>query len=302
MSFAGEVKQELCRSPLTQRCCARAEIYGILLYCNTFTAEEIRVVTESDALLSRLPALLQKAFGVQVQTAPKGAGKRSFLLRDTQLLRMLRETFGVERAAVAHHINFAVLEESCCRGAFLRGAFLAGGAVTDPRKDYHLELATSHYFVSREIPALMREEGFSPKSARRGSNYLTYFKRSDAIEDFLTRIGAPLSAMELMNAKLEKSLRSGVNRRVNCDAANLDKVVEAAQTQLAAIRRLAGRGLLDGLDSRLREAARLRMENPEDTLSQLAQRCQPPATRSALNHRLRKLVELGRTLEGAPEG
>ena len=123
---------------------------------------------------------------------------------------------------------------------------------------------------------------------------MAYFKRSEDIADFLAAIGAPLHAMELMNAKAEKDLRGGVNRRVNCDAANLDKSVEAAMSQVEAIRRLEREGVLITLPDKLREAAALRLAHPEDTLSQLAQRCDPPVTKSALNHRLRKLVELGR--------
>ena len=139
----------------------------------------------------------------------------------------------------------------------------------------------------------MREAGFQPKEATRKANYIAYFKQSERIEDFLTAIGAPLAAMEIMNAKLEKNLRGSVNRRVNCDAANLDKAVEAAQVQLEAIRSLEQSGQLEGLPDKLRETARLRLEHPEDTLAELAALCDPPATKSALNHRLRKLVELG---------
>ncbi|MFQ9411399.1 MAG: DNA-binding protein WhiA [Evtepia gabavorous] len=128
----------------------------------------------------------------------------------------------------AHHINFGMLEETHCRLSFLRGAFLAGGSVTDPQKGYHLELATTHLRVSRELDTLLLELGYAPKETTRKANYITYFKQSEAIEDLLTAIGAPVSAMELMNAKAEKLLRNGVNRRVNCEAANVDKTVDAA--------------------------------------------------------------------------
>lgn len=294
MSFAGDVKGELCRAGLNRRCCALAEAYGVLLYCNTFNSREIRVVTECGTFAKRLPQLFKKAFRLNVDPPPEGEGKRIFVLTDPAALRAVSEAYGAEPGALAHHVNFAVLEESCCRTAFFRGAFLAGGSVTDPRKGYHLELGTSHLHVSREVPVLMAEAGFEPKQAKRNSNYIAYFKRSGAIEDFLTAIGAPIAAMEVMNAKLEKGLRGGVNRRVNCDAANLDKVVEAAQSQIEAIRRLEETGRLEALPDKLRESARLRLEFPEDTLAQLAQRCDPPITKSALNHRLRKLVELGR--------
>ncbi|NBI09093.1 DNA-binding protein WhiA [Colidextribacter sp. OB.20] len=294
MSFAGDVKTELCRTPLSRRCCAQAEAYGVLLYCNTFTAGQARVVTENRAFAQRLPALFKKAFKLSFDSLPEGEGKQVFVLDSPDKLAVLHQTFGSDPKALALHVNFAMLEENCCRAAFLRGAFLAGGSVTDPRKSYHLELATSHHSVSREVLALMRELDQEAKSAQRKGNTVLYFKQSDQIEDFLTCIGAPVAAMEVMNAKLERDLRGKVNRRVNCDAANLDKTVEAAMTQMEAIRRLDSGGMLITLPDKLREAAALRLAHPEDTLAQLAQRCDPPITKSALNHRLRKLVELGK--------
>jgi len=301
MSFAGQAKQELCRAGLSRKCCAQAEAYGVLMFCNQFTASEIRVMTENDALAARLPLLFKKAFKLEFDRLPEegSTGKRTFALTGREKINTIREAYGMDGAGtVANHINFAVLEESCCRLAFLRGAFLAGGSVTDPEKSYHLELVTSHFNVSREVLALMQECGFKPKQATRKSNYIAYFKRSEDIEDFLTGIGAPLAAMEIMNAKVEKTLRGSVNRRVNCDAANLDKAVEAAQVQIEAIRTLKQSGLLDSLPDKLKEAAELRIAHPEDTLIQLAERCDPPITKSALNHRLRKLVELGQERKG----
>ena len=296
MSFSANVKQELCRQPVSRRCCAQAEAYGILLYCNTFQAEQMRIVTESPQLKERLPVLFRKAFKVTFDRLPGEAeGKGTFLLEAPDKLQVIFDAFGLERApGVSLHVNFAHLEEEHCRTAFLRGAFLAGGSVTDPLKSYHLELATSHFYVGREVPALMREAGFEPKETVRKGNYITYFKQSEHIEDLLTSIGAPLSAMEMMTAKLERDLRGSVNRRVNCDAANLDKLVAASQAQVEAIRRLEEGGVLAAQPEKLREAARLRVENPELTLAQLAQLCDPPVTKSALNHRLRKLMELAR--------
>ena len=294
MSFALEVKSELCRTPLSRRCCAQAEAYGVLLYCNTFHAEQARIVTEHEAFAQRLPLLFKKAFKLTFDRLPQGGGKQTFSIENPAKLAVLHQAFGADLRALALHLNFAMVEEACCRSALLRGAFLAGGSVTDPRKGYHLELATSHHSVSREVLALMRELDQEPKSAQRKGNAVIYFKQSEKIEDFLTCIGAPLAAMEVMNAKLERDLRGKVNRRVNCDAANLDKAVEAAMSQVEAIRRLEGDGTLIALPDKLREAAALRLAHPEDTLAQLAQRCDPPITKSALNHRLRKLVELGR--------
>ena len=294
MSFSAQVKQELCRAPLSRTCCARAEAYGVLLYAQAFSPLEVRIVTQSPGLKARLPLLFKKAFRLDFDVLPPaGEGKGVFLIRDGDKLRRIFAAFGCDMdTAVALHVNFGVLEEQHCRLAFLRGAFLAGGSVTDPAKRYHLELTTSHYSVSRETPALMQEAGFCVKTAARGASYVLYFKRSDHIEDFLTALGAPVAAMEVMNAKLEKDLLGSVNRRVNCDAANVDKAVAAAQGQIAAIRRLEERGALAALPDKLQEAARLRVDNPELTLSQLAAMCDPPVTKSCFNHRLRKLTEL----------
>lgn len=292
MTFSAQVKQELCRQALSRRCCAQAEAYGVLLFCNTFHSRQVRIITESSQLKRRLPALFRKAFRLEFDQLPAEKGKGTFLIEDPEKLQLIFSTFGLDAdSAVSIHVNFAHLEEEHCQVAFLRGAFLAGGSVTDPMKGYHLELATSHYHVGREVPALLREVGFSPKATVRKGNYITYFKQSDHIEDFLTKIGAPVSAMAVMTAKLERDLRGSVNRRVNCDAANLDKVVAAAQSQIEAIRRLEEAGALSTLPARLREAAQLRVDNPELTLSELAGMCDPPVSKSALNHRLRRLVE-----------
>lgn len=294
MSFSAEIKRELCKAALNRKCCVQAEAYGVLLYCSGFQRDGIRITTESDAFAARLPILFKKAFQIEFdQLPPDHPGKRSFLITNPAKIRAIGETFGHDpEESLALHINFGVLEEGHCRAAFFRGVFLAGGAVTDPDKGYHLELVTSHYNVGREMPALLRESGFAPKSVERKANYVTYFKQSGYIEDFLTAIGAPVAAMGIMSAKVEKHLRGSVNRRVNCDAANLDKTVDAAQGQIKAIRLLESRGVLDELPDKLKEAAFLRRENPELTLAQLAALCDPPVTKSALNHRLRKLVAL----------
>lgn len=296
MSFSSQVKAELCRSSLSRRCCAQAEAYGVLLYCNQFTPRQVRIVTESAEFAQRLPALFQKAFRLAFDRMPEeGAGKRTFQITAPDKLCALFSAFGQNPAeSLAHHINFAVLEEEHCRTAFFRGAFLAGGSVTDPAKRYHLELATAHLSVSGELRALLLEAGFSPKETLRKGNSLTYFKQSEAIEDFLTAIGAPLAAMEIMNAKAEKDLRGSVNRRVNCDAHNLDKAVDAAQEQIEAIYTLEQRGMLAELPDKLKEAVDLRMAHPEMTLSQLCTLCGPPVSKSALNHRLRKLLGLAK--------
>lgn len=299
MSFSYETKNELCRLPVQKLCCARAEAYGILLYCNTFNASEIRIVTENPQLAARLPKLFHRAFGVRFDRQPEPEqteGKRVFQILEQEKLDQIINTLGYDpRQSLVLHVNFALLEDACCRGAFLRGAFFGGGSVTDPEKRYHLEMTTSHLQVSREMEVLLRECGYPPKNIARNGSFITYFKQSDQIEDFLTLVGAPIAAMHIMSTKLEKDLRNSVNRRLNCDSANLDKAVQAAQEQLEAIRTLEAAEV--ELPDKLKETAALRLEYPELTLSELAEAFDPPVTKSCLNHRLRKLTAMAKTLK-----
>lgn len=299
MSFASEVKGELCRERLSRPCCACAEAYGVLLFCNCFTTERVRISTQSAVFAQRLPKLFRKVFGISFDESPEnpnGGGKLTFEVTRPESMERILDTYGYAREnSVSLHINYAMLEEECCRGSFLRGAFLAGGSVTDPEKRYHMELVTSHLFVHRELEKLLMEMGFAPKSTTRNANYVTYIKRSESIADMLTTLGAPLAAMEIMNAKVEKNLRNGVNRWSNCDVANVSKAVDAAQAQIEAIRRLDEEAGLSTLPEKLRETAQLRLKHPELSLSQLAVLSQ--ISKSCLNHRLRKLIELANTME-----
>lgn len=300
ISFAGKVKNELCRVGISRQCCARAEGYGVLLYGNTFTPGEIRIITENGDFAARLPKLFQKAFGVKFDRVPEemnGKGKLIFGITAPEKLEKIINTLGYDaRQLTALHVNFGILEEDCCRTAFLRGAFLAGGSVTDPEKRYHLELATSHMPASREVQALMEEMGFLSRSIRRGADALLYFKQSEHIEDFLTKIGAPAAAMDIMTAKVDKEIRNGANRAMNCDMANVNKTLDAAQEQVGAIEKLRRSARWDTLPEKLRQTAALRLEYPELSLVQLAEKCDPPVTKSCMNHRMRKLMEEAKEL------
>lgn len=290
-SFSRAAKGELCRERITDTACALAEAYGILLFCNTFQPSEIRMITTSEPVAKRLPRLFSRAFDVTFDQLPEpGSGKYHFALSDGEKLGRIMAALGYDRKELSMHLNYAVLEAEGTIAAFFRGAFLAGGSVSDPRKRYQLELSTSHYRAAMGLQPLIAELGLAPKTVERGANYITYFKQSEAISDFLTAIGAPLAAMEIMNAKLEKNIYNKVNRRSNCDMANLDKAVEAAQKKIADIQRLKESGAWETLPETLRKTGELRLNHPELSLSQLAQL--GGVSKSCLNHRLRRLAEL----------
>ena len=298
VSFSSGAKAEICRVVPQKSCCAKAQCFGVLLFCNSFGSDGLRIITESKEFAQLLPKLFKKAFNMTFDILPESEtlGKLNFQITDPGKLHAIMEDYGFSpEDTLSLHINLPVVEEECCRSAFLRGAFLGGGSVTDPVKGYHIELSTTHRSVARECSALMDEIlGFYPKTVTRGGGQVLYLKQSDQISDFLTYLGAPIAAMGIMEARLEKELNNKVNRRCNCDEANTSKVVEAAQEQLAAIRTLKELGLMEHLPAKLMQAALAREENPESSLTELASMMEPPITKPAMNHRLKKLVEMAK--------
>ena len=293
-SFSSAARAEICREFPQSHCCALAQCFGILLFCNSFQDDGIKIITESREFACILPKLFKKAFDLDFDSYPSLAapGKLVFQIREKEKLARIMEAFGFSAGdTLALHVNYPIVEEECCKVSFLRGAFLAGGSVTDPGKGYHMELSTTHQCVARETELLVRETmDFVPKAASRGGAQVLYLKQSEQISDFLTCLGAPVAAMGIMEARLEKELNNKVNRRCNCDDANTSKVVEAAQEQLSVIRTLRERGILEGLPEKLKQAAIAREQNPSASLTELAAMMEPPITKPAMNNRMKKLM------------
>ena len=262
--------------------------------------QEVRIITENQEFAARLPRLFHRAFNVKFDRLPAdepSGSKLIFQITDPDKLRRIVDALGYDpRQSLVLHVNFALLEDDCCRVSFLRGAFLAGGSVTDPEKRYHLELSTSHVQASREVSALLQEMGFLPRSVMRSGSAVIYFKQSEHIEDLLTTLGAPVAATEIMTAKVDKEIRNGANRAMNCDMANVNKTLDAVAAQQEAIEKLKETGRLERLPDKIQETASLRMQNPELPLAQLAALFNPPISKSCLNHRIRKIMEEARKL------
>ena len=297
-SFSASAKTEVCRIFPNRQCCALAECFGILLFCNSFQMDGIKIITESRDFAYILPKLFKKAFHLTFDSYPslEAPGKLVFQIWEEEKIGEIMNAFGFSvQDTLSLHINLPVVEEECCKAAFLRGAFLAGGSVTDPEKGYHMELTTTHQSVAREANALTREVmAFPPKMASRAGGQVLYFKQSEQICDFLTYLGAPVAAMGIMEARLERELNNKVNRRCNCDDANISKVVEAAQEQLAAIRTLKEAGMMEKLPAKMKQAADAREANPAASLTELAAIMDPPITKPAMNNRMKKLIQLAK--------
>ena len=297
MSFSSETKAELCHIPVSRMCCAVAEAYGILLYAHLFSHTEICIITTSEPLARRIPPLFARAFGVTVKVLEAGAsGRMTIKITDSKQLERIFFTLGYDvKYHVTYHLNRNVIEEDCCRAAFLRGIFLAAGTIASPDKKTHLELTTTHQVLCREVMSLMLDMELSPKLATRKSASLLYWKDTSGAEDFLTLIGAPLAAMQIMQAKAEKQLRNTVNRKVNCELANVIKASNAAAEQIAIIRRALDKGGWEIFPDALHETIKLRLEHSDASLAQLAALFEPPISKPGLSHRIRRIVTIART-------
>ena len=216
-------------------------------------------------------------------TVPKDSCKQVF------------ERFGHSRE-VTLRLNRAVLDCENCISAFVRGAFLVCGAVTNPQVDYHLEFSVPYLNLSNDLVTLLGEVGLHPRTVRRKGSYVVYFKESEQIEDCLTLMGAMGASLELMNVKILKSIRNNVNRAANCESANIDKTVAAALVQAEAVHKIENAIGLDALPEELRELCRLRLENPDFSLRALGEHLDPPISRSGVNHRFQRILEIANDL------
>ncbi len=301
MSFSRDVKRELCKCDPPEPAQRRAELYGLLLFGHHFSARTLGVQTENPQVADRIASLLAEEAGVIAEkTAPlsrrgTGGGMISVTVADEGDRRRVLSLFGHDPAEPHVKINRGNWEEEESTAAFLRGAFLSCGTVSDPQKGYRMEFALTRYHLTNSLAALLGEccgGAFHPKTSSRSGGYVVYSKNSEEIADLLTYLGAASASMAFVQVKMVKELRNDLNRRTNFDAANIDKTVSAAAEQIEAIRLLENLGLLGSLPDELQELASLRAEHPELSLRELGALLARPISRSGVNHRLQKLTSL----------
>lgn len=300
MSFSSEVKKELCLSGAGKpACCMKAELYGFLLFSVTYERDRIRMNTENLEVAKRLAVLCDAVAGAEASIAAWGGHTRGYVLtvENEKDCHRLYTMMGRSEGELSLRLNRANLEDEGCAGALLRGAFLAGGTVTDPRREYHLEFVTSRLALSRDLMTLLSELDIPARSVVRKGSRVVYIKESEKIEDLLHIMGASKAAFEIMNVKIYKDIKNKANRITNCETANLDKTIGAAVAQIEAIRRIEGADGLDGLPKELREVAELRLQHPELSLQKLGALLDPPISKSGVNHRLTKLMEIASRLD-----
>ena len=300
MSFSSEIKKELCSAEIYEKELLKAELYGMLLFGKTFSADKIVFTTENTYACKRSVFLLQNLYMpiIEKQTALRTKSNDSHLYKiksvDSDECKRIFESFGHSEQQVTTRVNRANVCSEELSSAFVRGAFLSCGSVADPMKGYHAEFCVPHKNLSIDLCKILTEITeceFTPKTVVRNGNYVVYFKGSEQICDLLTYIGAPVKAMEIMGTKAVKQVRNNVNRRINSEVANIGKVAAASAKQLEAIEYIKKTKGLEMLPDDLREIAYLRLENPEMSLRDLGQNLNPPISRSGANHRIKRLLE-----------
>ena len=314
MSFSSKVKEELAGHVSKARHCRMAELAAILGGCARIrlTPPSIEVQSESSAVVKKVFTLLQKTFNINANVSLRRGRKGSkvklytLCLQEPDKVRRILTDIGFIREAngVLQYKNIAtdeMLQRSCCLKAYIRGAFLAGGSINDPQKNYHIEILNQDMEHAEVLQRSLREFGIESRilDRTRPSNrtvYVLYLKDGEQIIDVLSVMKAHISLMELENVRIVKEVRNNINRQVNCETANLNKTISAAVKQVNDIRYLMEKGALNSMPPELVAMAEVRLENEDLPLKDLGQLLDPPVSKSGKNHRLRKLSQAAEEL------
>lgn len=309
MSFSAEIKNELIKIDDMPSCCRQAMAYGMLLFGRNFNSGDISIMTDNAGVAEKYVELLRSVTGVEANVSVSDAGKNTVsILTQADRKKVLshfsnsgNEKFmRIDRGNLLNEggnddIEFGTI--NCCDAAFLRGAFLSCGTCSDPNKSYHIEFVAPYRTLSMDLMKILTDFGLNAKHMlRRGINVI-YIKDSASIEDLLALMGAHVSAMEIMNIKIYKSVRNVTNRRNNFENANLSRTVDASYDQVESIKKLKENGVYATLTDDLRLVANLRTENPDMSLREIGELCSPPLSRSAVNYRLKRLMEIAQKTE-----
>lgn len=290
MSFSSEVKKELAAHIAKSRHCQLAELAAFL----NFSGREVErggerflsFDSENEELVRKYFTLAQKTYNIKT------------CITDVEESRITKNLFREDLTVKSSYI-----QNSCCKRAFIRGAFLTSGSISDPEKSYHFEIVCTGHKRAEQLQETVNSFDVEAKIVPRKKNYVVYLKEGEQIVDILNIMEAPVALMNLENVRILKEMRNSVNRQVNCETANIHKTVSAAVKQLEDIRYIQSRTGLNCLSPALAEMARIRLEYPDATLKELGTCLDPPVGKSGVNHRLRKLSMIAEDLRlrGQPE-
>lgn len=314
MSFSKQVKEELLSTTGSARHCQLAELAAIFQFCG-FIADAgngrpaIGISTENKTISIKCFTLLKKTFNIYASVSVRRHNLKSqnfiYVLRIEDLKKAKEVLMALKLYddikgsceppdSVA---NSVLLKNACCKRAYLRGAYLAVGSMSNPEKGYHFEFVCSKEEQAEKLLEVLRDFSIEAKEVLRKKYYVVYLKDGEAIVDLLNIMGAHVALMELENTRIVKEMRNSINRRVNCEAANITKTVNAAVKQVEDILYIQKRLGFEKLPDNLKQMAQLRLEHPDATLKELSELSDPPVGKSGVNHRLRKLSELAERLK-----
>lgn len=312
MSFSSKVKEELSRQFHPARHCQIAETAAILSLCGKVQIDEedryrLQISTENAAVARKYFTLLKKTFNISTDVVisrnaylKKNRSYVAAVSQDADARKVLLATKLLdEHGEIGENLSVVgnlVIQNPCCRRAFLRGAFLAAGSISDPEKFYHYEIACTAKDKAKQLQGIMAAFDIDARIVRRKKYFVVYVKEGNQIVNLLNIMEAPVALMELENIRILKEMRGSVNRQVNCETANINKTVSAAVKQIEDIAYVRDAIGLEQLPEGLREIAGLRLERPEATLKELGEALDPPVGKSGVNHRLRKLGILAEDL------
>lgn len=292
MSFSEDIKYQICNIPAECRQCEKSQLAGIIEFAGRQTGSGVLVVTENFSTYSLFRRLLKNTFRIGIDTADIASGRYSYSFDAADCKDILSSLYLFMNAE--EEKNKFVSPKECCRSAYLRGAFLGGGSILDPRRGYHLEFDTKEKNPAEYLCRLLAADNIPVKVTMRKNHYIVYTKSSEVIADILGKMKIYTAVMDFYNISAEKEIRNDINRRVNCETANLDKTAKAAVKHIEAIRKIektAGLGILSDI---LRQTAKMRIEYPEDSLAELSARL--GVGKSGVNHRLTKIIEIAEEL------
>lgn len=291
MSFCSDIKTELSAIRVS-RCCMQALTYGLLLFGRAFKPQKISMQSENKAVTRLYATMIQKSYDVSVKVN-KGESKNvTYRAEVTDEIDRLKILASVDFGMVEGKISHEFFNRACCEAAFVRGAFLACGQMSDPEKSYRVDFPVKSEALATELRDILLRHEVSANISTRGSGYVVYIKRSEMIINLLALMGASVRSLDLIETTIIKEANNKTNRIFNCDGANINKTIEASFKQRTAIEYLIKREMLSSLPEELISAANLRMEYPESSLKELCKNSPEPITVSGLNHRLKKIIEI----------
>ncbi len=291
MSFCSDIKTELSGIRVS-RCCVQALAYGLLLFGRAFKPQKISMQSENQAVTALYASMIKKIYDADVQIVKGNSKNITYRAEVVDEIDRLKILASVDYGMVEGKISHEFFNRACCEAAFVRGAFLSCGQMSDPQKSYRVDFPVKSEALARELQDILARHEVAANISTRGNGFVVYIKRSEMIINLLALMGASTRSFELIETTIMKEANNKTNRVFNCDSANINKTIEASIKQRTAIEYLIAHEILSSLPKELIVVANLRMQYPESSLKELCKNSPEPITVSGLNHRLKKITEI----------